>query len=186
MQIVVSSCRSRKDYPLACFLRPILNCSDNAASARTFRRGEEANFLKSTAKRGLRTGETTPSACPTRSRPLSVSPSHTRFLSIRSRVHASCWRSLGCQLVFLALQQDTNHLRPHPRHRASRTHDVPHRHTLVRVSHLHMRSLYNRQPPAGRERAFVALQSAIWLTISLILGPRRRASRGSRGKARAG
>lgn len=35
---------------------------DNAASARTYRRGEEANFLKSTTKRGLRTGETTPSA----------------------------------------------------------------------------------------------------------------------------
>lgn len=37
---------------------------DNAALAGTFRRGEEANFLKSThtAKRGLRTGETTPYA----------------------------------------------------------------------------------------------------------------------------
>lgn len=35
---------------------------DNAALVGTFRRGEEANFLKSTTKRGLRTGETTPYA----------------------------------------------------------------------------------------------------------------------------
>jgi len=97
-----------------------------------------------------------------------ASLSHAHFLSIRSRTQA-VGRASSCQLVFLTLQQDTNHLRPHPRlcirhtrctsissylstHPLTHTHTYTHTHTHT---HTHTRArviLYNSHPSAVNKR----------------------------------
>lgn len=97
--------------------------------------------------------------------PLVTSLSHARFLSIRSRTQA-VGRASSCQLVFLALQQDTNHFLGPIHDFASRTHDIPQ--IYIRV-HPHTCVTPNRQPPAdrARERAHGCSAAKCYLTNHL-------------------
>jgi len=88
-------------------------------STETLWRREEANFLKSTARKGCEQAQLPCAATLSSSLSLARRFSVSRSLPLDSIAHASCWKSLGCRLVFLALQQDTNHLRPHPRLRVT-------------------------------------------------------------------
>lgn len=87
-------CRFILNRLLSRFLKPRYK----AVSAGTLWRGEEANFLKSTARKGCKQAKQPRARLlfPPRSRWLAVSLSHALFLSIRSRTQAVGRDSAAC------------------------------------------------------------------------------------------